>query len=403
MRRYSFDAQGRLAAVTTGASDTAPTTRYAHNALGQRVFKTEPIYAPMQGEPSTTSSPGFMQSLLAFFGQTLSASTLTDAERLGFAFIYDEDGSLIAETGTGGANSTGSLQHIYLPTVGGAMPIALISNGQLYAVQSDHLNTPRKLVNADGLAVWQWKYSGFGEDQPTTLATRFADPERTPNAGTVNISVPNYNLRYAGQYFDVESGLNYNRFRSYKPGLGYTQNDPIGLLGGMNRKTALENNPLMFSDPMGLDAWGSYGYGRYLPATNPDPSFWERLNFPETPEQRAAGENIALGFCGSTISGAGRGSAALWSANKRMSALENALGHWNKHRAEFPELANAKQYVEAARELATNPPATALTKARGADKLIYDPATNTFLSSGASGAPRTMFRPADGANYWSRQ
>ncbi|MBU1361903.1 MAG: hypothetical protein KJ901_24505 [Gammaproteobacteria bacterium] len=255
LRRYSFDAQGRLAAVTTGASDTAPTTRYAHNALGQRVFKTEPIYAPMQGEPSTTSSPGFMQSLLAFFGQTLSASTLTDAERLGFAFVYDEDGSLIAETGTGGANSTGSLQHVHLPTVGGAMPIALISNGQLYAVQADHLNTPRKLVNTDGLAVWQWKYSGFGEDQPTTLATRFADPEKTPNAGTVSISVPNYNLRYAGQYFDVESGLNYNGWRSYDARGGfYTQNDPIGLGSGFNRKSYVFGNPLRYTDPDGLFA-----------------------------------------------------------------------------------------------------------------------------------------------------
>ncbi|MBU1357721.1 MAG: hypothetical protein KJ901_03050, partial [Gammaproteobacteria bacterium] len=89
---------------------------------------------------------------------------------------------------------------------------------------------------------------------------------------------------------------------------------PIGLLGGMNRKTALENNPLMFSDPMGLDAWGSYGYGRYLPATNPDPSFWEWLNFPETPAQRAAGENIALGFCGSTL---GSGATKAFSKGKQ--------------------------------------------------------------------------------------
>ena len=46
LRTYSYDAEGRLSAVTTGASDTSPTTRYAHNALGQRVFKTAPLYPP---------------------------------------------------------------------------------------------------------------------------------------------------------------------------------------------------------------------------------------------------------------------------------------------------------------------------------------------------------------------
>lgn len=40
LRSYTYDAEGRLAAATTGATDVSPTTRYAHNALGQRVFKT---------------------------------------------------------------------------------------------------------------------------------------------------------------------------------------------------------------------------------------------------------------------------------------------------------------------------------------------------------------------------
>ncbi|POA51943.1 hypothetical protein C1884_30390, partial [Pseudomonas sp. GW460-R15] len=44
LRSYAYDAEGRLAAATTGATDISPTTRYAHNALGQRVFKTEPLY-----------------------------------------------------------------------------------------------------------------------------------------------------------------------------------------------------------------------------------------------------------------------------------------------------------------------------------------------------------------------
>ena len=55
------------------------------------------------------------------------------------------------------------------------------------------------------------------------------------------------------QYFDEESNLNYNYFRNYQPTQGrYTQGDPIGLQGGINRFTYVENNPLNDLDPLGL-------------------------------------------------------------------------------------------------------------------------------------------------------
>ncbi|RME57712.1 RHS repeat-associated core domain-containing protein, partial [Candidatus Parcubacteria bacterium] len=41
------------------------------------------------------------------------------------------------------------------------------------------------------------------------------------------------NFRFPGQYYDAETGLNYNYQRTYDPSLGrYTQTDPIGLNGG---------------------------------------------------------------------------------------------------------------------------------------------------------------------------
>lgn len=95
--------------------------------------------------------------------------------------------------------------------------------------------------------------------------------------------------------------------------------------------------------------------------------------------------------------------APLWSATKSKSAAENAFGHWTKHRSEFPEFDNAKQYAEAAKSMAASPPADALIKKRGTDSLIYHPATNTFVVKGADGAPRTMFKPAQGPDYWKKQ
>ena len=117
-----------------------------------------------------------------------------------------------------------------------------------------------------------------------------------------------------------------------------------------------------------------------------------------TPVARAVAEGIESGgFC------AAKDVAPIWSATRNKSAVENAYGHWQKHAAEFPELINSKQYVDTARSLVAHPPGDALTKARGAEMLIYDPVTNTFLVRNADGAPKTMFRPADGINYWNRQ
>jgi len=249
LRTYTYDAEGRLSAATTGATDTSPTTRYAHNALGQRVFKTEPLYPPAEGDEA---DPGFMQGLLNFFTKRWGPGT-SDAEKQGFAFMYDEDGTLLAETGTGGANSAGSTQYIYLPTANGPMPIVAVINGQTYAVHSDHLNTPRRLTDGQGQAVWQWSYSAFGDEEPTTAKNRFANLSITANPGTTGISEVVYNIGFMGMYRDGESGLAQNWNRYFDKRLGrYTQPDRIGLDGGWNRFPYAELNPLKYSDPTGL-------------------------------------------------------------------------------------------------------------------------------------------------------
>jgi RHS repeat-associated protein len=123
----------------------------------------------------------------------------------------------------------------------------------MYAVQSDHLNTPRRITSGSGQVMWQWAYSAFGETAPTTAAKRFAGPETVPTTGTTTATPVTFNLRYPGQYADAESGLFYNYFRSYSPTTGrYTQSDPIGLDGGWNRFGYVGANPLTFSDPTGL-------------------------------------------------------------------------------------------------------------------------------------------------------
>ena len=60
------------------------------------------------------------------------------------------------------------------------------------------------------------------------------------------------NLRFAGQYYDQETGLHYNTLRYYDPNCGrFTQQDPIGLAGGINLYQYAPNT-LSWIDPWGL-------------------------------------------------------------------------------------------------------------------------------------------------------
>ena len=60
-----------------------------------------------------------------------------------------------------------------------------------------------------------------------------------------------YNLRFPGQMYLSETGLNYNYFRDYDPQVGRcVESDPIGLRGGSYSTYAYCNaNPLTRADP----------------------------------------------------------------------------------------------------------------------------------------------------------
>ena len=86
--------------------------------------------------------------------------------------------------------------------------------------------------------------------------------------------------------------------------------------------------------------------------------------------------------------------ASCWSTTKKKSSVENAYGHWDKHKSEFPNLNNAKEYVEAATNFLRSPNPNVLTRTRENGGIVrFNPATDEFGVMGSSGVPRTYFKP----------
>ncbi|WP_444929710.1 RHS repeat domain-containing protein [Microbulbifer sp. SSSA002] len=115
-------------------------------------------------------------------------------------------------------------------------PVALKEEEQVYHYHLDHLGTPDTLTNQEGEVVWSVAYKSYG------------------NIALAHKSQIEQSIRFQGQYFDEETGLHYNRFRYYDPEVGeFTQQDPVGLLGGSNSYQYVPN-PVEWVDPSGLTA-----------------------------------------------------------------------------------------------------------------------------------------------------
>jgi pyocin large subunit-like protein len=93
----------------------------------------------------------------------------------------------------------------------------------------------------------------------------------------------------------------------------------------------------------------------------------------------------------------------LWAANRKHTAQENADYQFGKNGKDFAAASEA-DYVAKAHAFVDQPPTGIQKVARAnGDALLYDAKTNTFAVVSKTGAPRTMFKPRDGASYWQQQ
>jgi pyocin large subunit-like protein len=93
----------------------------------------------------------------------------------------------------------------------------------------------------------------------------------------------------------------------------------------------------------------------------------------------------------------------MWAANRKHTAGENAQYQFTKNGQDFGAQSES-DYVTKVHAFIDSPPTDAQTidRANG-DRLIYAAKTNTFAVVSRDGAPRTMFKPRDGAAYWTVQ
>jgi RHS repeat-associated protein len=136
---------------------------------------------------------------------------------------------------------------------------------RLLYLTTDHLGTPIQATDTARAIVWQGGLDPFGAP--------FVFPRQGPPEGgdqdnpvpgvatstTATMEGAGIFLRFPGQWDDsfrsneLRGGLYYNVHRYYMPGTGrYTSPDPLGLRSGTHLYDYVFNNPLGYSDPLGL-------------------------------------------------------------------------------------------------------------------------------------------------------
>lgn len=223
--RYSYNNRGNI----SERRGTRGTTRYEYDGLDML------ISCDVNGEPWTASYDGLCRRVQ----KTWRGESTT---------YYWDDFRLSAEV-----RQDGSCRfYIYADDVA-LSPFLLIeyvslntepASGKRYYIFTNQVGAPIRVEDDAGKLCWSAQIDAYGMAHVD---------------GNSIIEMP---LRFPGHYFDQETGLHYNRFRYFSPGLGrYIQSDPAGLFGGINLYAYLRD-PLTHVDIDGLAGKGKGGNGK---------------------------------------------------------------------------------------------------------------------------------------------
>ncbi|HCS1003453.1 TPA: RHS repeat-associated core domain-containing protein [Acinetobacter baumannii] len=170
---------------------------------------------------------------------------------------------------------------------------------QITFYHCDQVGTPQTMTNTRGECVWEILQDTWG----TALEIKVVNQD---NPFEQN------NLRFQGQYYDLETELHYNRYRYYEPhSARYVSKDPIGLSGGINT-SAYVSDPTQWIDPRGLASTNSIGsYGSVKSASDTYEKYATSKSLKDVAERYAAGKSVG----GSATAGVGVGIYANYKGN----------------------------------------------------------------------------------------
>lgn len=221
---YAYDASGRLISkVDASLAEPLRTTRFAYDAFnrltevtdGQGALVARYEYDPFDRRLSKELSDGSVLYYLPSINGLMAELNSAGDVLVSYGWHPEhEDGTypLYARSKDAG----GGVQYFYY--------------------HNDQLGTPLRVTNKSGVVVWAADYDAFGA---AAVRTNVQEPFSN-------------NLRFPGQYFDIETGLHYNDRRYYDPSIGrYLTRDPIGFAGGVNLYAYAAGNPINFTDPTG--------------------------------------------------------------------------------------------------------------------------------------------------------
>lgn len=208
---YSYTGNGELETKTHGTE----TTRYTYDALGNLTNVTL---------PNGTAIEYIVDGRNRRIGKRINGT-------LAQAFLYQDQLKPIAELdGTGKVVS----RFVYADKIN--VPVYLIKNGTTYRIVSDHLGSPRLIVNTtNGNIEQRIDYDAFGN------VTWDSNPGFQP-------------FGFAGGLYDRDTKLTRFGARDYDAEVGrWTAKDPIKFNGGdANLYGYVLGNPINLVDPSGL-------------------------------------------------------------------------------------------------------------------------------------------------------
>lgn len=221
-----YDDANELTSLTPSGGSA---TTFGYDTRGNRTSRTPP------GSSAVT------------YGWDL-ANRLASANSGAATYAYDGDGLRVSKTvssvttaftwdGSVGlplAVKVGTTSVIYGP---GGLPLEQVaSDGTTHWFFHDQLGSTRALTNSSGSVAGTWAYDPYG----SVIAS----------SGTATTP-----FGFTGEYTDAETGFVYLRARYYDPSTGqFLSRDPLAAMTGHPYSYA-GNNPLSFTDPMGLAPW----------------------------------------------------------------------------------------------------------------------------------------------------